>query len=92
MNLNSLTKLNLSGNVLDDWSCDQLARIFRNSNLLELDLSNNPLITHRGIETLHRIRSLKTLKISDTKAAKYQFLDLLVFSFNDLVPDCRIVV
>lgn len=87
----SLRTLNLSANLLDDWSCDKMGRMFRNSNLESLDISNNPLISHRGIETLHRIRSLRELKIRGTSAASYPFLELLILSFNDLVPDCRII-
>ncbi|CAG2183035.1 unnamed protein product, partial [Oppiella nova] len=55
----SLTELDLSNNFLDDWSCDKLSRVFRSAKLSSLNLSNNPLITHRGIESLHWIRSLK---------------------------------
>lgn len=92
--LDSLQELNLSKNkLLDDFVCDKIARLFRNSkNLSVLDLSDNPLITHRGIETLHRIRSLNKLIISGTKAAKYPFIDLLIILFNDVNPNCRIIV
>ncbi|CAG2111774.1 unnamed protein product [Medioppia subpectinata] len=73
----SLEELDLSGNTLDDWSCQKLGRVFRNSNLRSLNLSNNPLITNRGVESLHWIRSLRTLTITGTAAAKYPFLELL---------------
>ena len=87
----SLEELDLSDNKLDDWSCNKIGRMFRNSNLIGLNLSDNPLISHRGIESLHWIRSLKTLKIKGTKAAKYPFLELLINSFNELVPECNII-
>lgn len=95
-NLSMLTcieDLNLSNNkLLDDWSCDKIARMFRNSTTLStLNLSNNPLITNRGIETLHRIKSLKKLIITGTKAAQYPFIELLIILFNDINPDCEIV-
>jgi hypothetical protein len=91
--LQSLQELNLSGNKkLDDWSCDKIARLFRNSTTLStLNLSNNPLITNRGIETLHRVRSLKKLIIGGTNAAQYPFLELLTLLFNDLNPECEII-
>ncbi|XP_054168169.1 uncharacterized protein LOC128965487 [Oppia nitens] len=87
----SLQELDLSDNLLDDWACDKLSRLFRNSTLHTLNLSNNPMITHRGIEKLHWIRSLNKLTITGTAAANYPFLDLLVLSFNDLIPDCQII-
>ncbi|CAG2106660.1 unnamed protein product [Medioppia subpectinata] len=92
--LNSLQELNLSKNkLLDDFMCDKLARLFRNSNTLTvLDLSDNPLISHRGIETLHRIKSLRKLVITGTKAAKYPFIDLLIILFTDVNPNCEIVI
>ena len=92
--LDSLQELNLSKNkLLDDFVCDKIGRLFRNSkNLSVLDISNNPLITHRGIETLHRIRSLRKLIISGTKAANFPFIELLIILFNDVNPNCRIVV
>ncbi|XP_054168165.1 distal membrane-arm assembly complex protein 2-like [Oppia nitens] len=92
--LNSLQELNLSKNKhLDDFACDKIARLFRNSkNLTTLDLSDNPLITSRGIETLHRIRSLKKLIISRTKAANYPFIDLLIILFTDVNPNCEIII
>jgi len=91
--LQSLQELNLSGNKkLDDWSCDKIARLFRNSTTLStLNLSNNPLITNRGIETLHRVRSLRKLIISGTYAAQYPFLELLTLLFNDINPECEII-
>ncbi|CAG2178234.1 unnamed protein product [Oppiella nova] len=92
--LDSLQELNLSKNkLIDDFVCDKMARLFRNSKTLTvLDLSDNPLITHRGVETLHRIRSLRKLIITGTKAAKYPFIDLLVILFNDVNPNCEIVI
>lgn len=91
--LDSLQELYLSKNkLLDDFSCDKIARIFRNSkNLSVLDLSDNPLITNRGIETLHRIESLKKLIITGTKAANYPFIELSILLFNDINPNCKII-
>lgn len=92
--LNTLEELNLSKNkLLDDYVCDKLARIFRNSRHLSvLDLSDNPLISHRGVEALHRIKSLKRLVIKGTKAANDPFIELLIILFNDVNPNCEIIV
>lgn len=91
--LNELEELNLSGNnKLDDWSCDKLARLFRNSKCLYyLNLSNIPRITHRGVEALHKIKSLKALIIKDTNVSKYPFIELLILMFNDVNPECKII-
>lgn len=91
--LNELEELDLSGNFkLDDFSCDKLARLFRNSTALTyLNLSDIPLITNRGIEALYKIRSLKTLVIRETRAAKFPFIELLILMFNDVNPDCKII-
>ncbi len=91
--LQSLQELNLSGNKkLDDWSCDKIGRLFRNSTTLStLNLSDNPLVTNRGIETLHKIRSLRKLIISGTNAAQYPFIELLILLFNDINPECEII-
>jgi len=91
--LNFLEELHLAGNYkLDDWCCDKLARIFRNSSTLQyLDISNTPRITHRGIEALYKIKSLKTLIIRGSKAAEYPFIDLLILMFNETNPHCEII-
>ncbi|OTF78439.1 hypothetical protein BLA29_008586, partial [Euroglyphus maynei] len=83
--LNELEELNLSGNRLDDWCCDKLARLFRNSQTLNyLNINDNKWITHRGIEALYKIRSLRTLVIRRTKAAEFPFIDLVIIMFNDI--------
>lgn len=91
--LNQLEELNLSKNwKLDDFACDKLARLFRNSTTLTfLDLSDIPNISHRGIEALYKIRSLQTLVIRGTKAAKYPFIELLVLMYQDVNPHCNII-
>ncbi|KAH9413656.1 ATP synthase subunit s-like protein [Dermatophagoides pteronyssinus] len=90
--LNELEELNLAGNRLDDWCCDKLARLFRNSQRLNyLNINDNKLITHRGIETLYKIRSLQTLVIRRTKAAEFPFIDLVILMFNDINPNCNII-
>ncbi|KAF7489133.1 hypothetical protein SSS_08001 [Sarcoptes scabiei] len=91
--LYELEELNLAQNCkLDDWSCDKIARIFRNSQKLTyLNLSDIPLITHKGIECLHKINSLKTLVIKGTKAANFPFIELLVLMYNEINPGCKII-
>lgn len=91
--LEYLEELYLNDNPkLDDWACDRIARQFRNSKRLAvLDISYNPLITHKGVETLHRIKSLKRLVITGTQAAQVDFLQLLIMLFKDVNPDCEIV-
>lgn len=91
--LNDLEELNLEGNFkLDDWACDKLARLFRNSKTLSyLNLSDIPSLSHRGIEALHKIPSLQTLVIKNTKAAQFPFIELLIVMFNDVNPNCNII-
>lgn len=91
--LHDLEELHLCNNPqLDDFACDKLARLFRNSQCLSyLDLSHIPSITHRGIEALHKIPSLQTLVIKGTKAAQYPFIELLILMFNEVNPRCKIV-
>lgn len=91
--LTHIEELNLSRNIkLDDWACDKLARIFRNSKSLEyLDLSDMPLVTHRGIEVMYKIRSLKTLVIRGTRAAQFPFIELLNLMLKDVNPNCEII-
>lgn len=91
--LENLQELDLSYNVyFDDWICDRLARQFRNSTQLRvLDLSYNPMISERGVETLHKIRSLKRIIITGTQASQFKCLELLKFLFNDINPECEII-
>ncbi len=91
--LNQLEELNLSNNwKLDDFACDKIARLFRNSTTLTyLDLSNIPNISHRGIEALYKIRSLQTLVIRGTRAAEYPFIELLVLMYQEVNPHCNII-
>lgn len=93
ISLNQLEELNLSNNwKLDDFACDKLARLFRNSTSLTfLDLSNIPQISHRGIEALYKIPSLQTLIIRGTKAAEYPFIELLILMFKEARPQCNII-
>ncbi|XP_046916288.2 distal membrane arm assembly component 2 [Dermatophagoides farinae] len=90
--LNELEELNLANNRLDDWCCDKLARLFRNSKTLSyLNINDNKWISHRGIEALYKIPSLKTLVIRRTKAAEFPFIDLVILMFNDINPNCNII-
>ena len=90
--LNQLEEMHLAGNNLDDFACDKLARLFRNSTTLSfLDISNMSAISHRGIEALHKIRSLQTLIIRGTRAAQYPFIELLILMFNEVNPQCNII-
>src|SRR6218665_3207733 len=89
--LPELEELHLCNNNLDDFACDKIARIFRNCDRLEyLDLSDNK-ISHRGVEGLYQIRSLKKLIIKNTKASQFEFIELLVSLFEDILPQCQIV-
>lgn len=91
--LHELEELHFVGNhKFDDFCCDKLARLFRNSKCLSyLDLSKIPDITHRGIEALYKIPSLRTLIIKDTKAASFPFIELSIHLFNEINPHCKII-
>lgn len=91
--LEELQYLNLSNNRrLDDFACDQLARQFRSSRTLrEVDLSYNPFITVYGLDALFRIPSIKRIKAIDTRASKYEQIDLFTLAAKD-ERDCDIYV
>lgn len=91
--LEDLEEFNLSNNPrLDDFTCDRIARQYRNSTkLTSLILRNNILITYRGIEALVKIKSLRYLDITGTLADQYQWIELLELLFADVIPNCRII-
>lgn len=91
--LEHLEEFNLTNNPrLDDFTCDRIARQYRNSKKLRvLNLSNNPLITHRGIEALVKIKSLQLLDIRGTLADEFEWIELVELLFTDVIPNCRII-
>lgn len=91
--LDELRYLNLSRNDrLDDFACDQLARQYRSSRTLrEIDLSYNPFITVYGLEVLFRIPSIKRITAINTRASKYEQIDLFTMAAKD-ERDCDIFV
>ncbi|XP_074594087.1 distal membrane arm assembly component 2 [Brevipalpus obovatus] len=92
--LKYLEFLDLSENpLLDDWAMDRLACHLRNShNLRFLNLSGNLLITSRGIESLVRLPTLETLIITGTGAARSSFIELTLHLFEEINPNCKIVI
>lgn len=83
--LEHLESLDLAGNArLDDFSCDILGRVFRNSKTLgNIDISECPSISLNGVEILFRIPSLRRIVAIKTKAAKHEDIDLFTLTAQD---------
>lgn len=83
--LEHLEFLDLRSNPhLDEFSCDQLARQFRNSTTLnEIDISENPRISIYALEALLRIPSLRRLVAYNTAASEHPEIDLFVLGAED---------
>ena len=93
-NLYYLEDLNLTNNPeLDVWAFDKLCRQYRFSTKLQrLNVSKCAKFCERSLESLHRIPSLEQVIITDTPAAHYKFLDLLIILLQDVNPKLRVVI
>lgn len=90
--LSRIEEIIFANNNFDDFTCEKIARVFRNCTTLKyLDLSGNDAISHRGVEALYKIPNLQILDIRGTKASKYQFVKLLIEVFNEVRPNCKII-
>lgn len=74
---------------MDDWCCDRLSWLFADGRmrLTELDLSDCPRVTERGLSRLTRIPSLRKLRFANTPAANGSHAELFRLLFQDLRPD-----
>ncbi|XP_078064847.1 distal membrane-arm assembly complex protein 2 [Mustelus asterias] len=86
--LKELKHLNLSGcPFIDDWCLSRLY-VFADS-LEELVLSGCPRVTERGLASLHHLRKLKRLELSDLPAVGSRGLvRILLEEWFAAVPDC----
>lgn len=72
---------------VDDWFLDKVSSIFRHT-LIFLDISNCENVTERGLSVLHRLKCLKSLKISGLKKVKHG--PLVCMLLEEAMPQCSI--
>ena len=93
-NLYYLEELNLTNNpALDVWSADKLCRQYRfSTKLSRLNVSKCSRFCERSLEQVYRIPSLQEITITDTPAAKYQFLELVILLLQEANPKLRVIL
>lgn len=93
-NLYYLEDLNLTNNnELDVWAFDKIGRQYRfTTKLKSLNVSRCERFCERSLEQLYRIPSLEQVVITDTPAARYKFLELVLILLQDINPKLRVII
>lgn len=93
-NLYYLEELNLTNNnALDVFAFDKLCRQYRfSTKLRSLNVSRCANFCKRSLEIIHRIPSLEEVIITETPAAEYKFLQLVVMLVHDINPKLKIII
>ncbi|CAH1262020.1 ATP5SL [Branchiostoma lanceolatum] len=84
--LNDMTELRLADCPhVDDFCLSKLHEF--SGKLVYLDISRCPLVTERGLSSLHNVRSLQVVKMEEMPNVKYK--ELVALMMEEVMPRCK---
>ncbi|XP_035675531.1 uncharacterized protein LOC118415222 isoform X2 [Branchiostoma floridae] len=84
--LDDMTELRLADcPYVDDFCLSKLHEF--SGKLVYLDISRCPLVTERGLSSLHNVRSLQVVKMEEMPKVKYK--ELIALMMEEVMPWCK---